>query len=86
MNEYRILWKKSAVKELSKLPKKIGEKIYSLISKLSLEPRPENCKKLVSLENYYRIKIGDYRVVYFIEDKNLIIEIIRIAHRKEVYK
>ncbi len=86
MNEYKILWKKSAVKELKKIPNHFADKIYDVISELSINPRPDSCKNMVSLSKHYRLKVGDYRVVYSIEDKILIIEIIRIAHRKDVYK
>ena len=86
MIEYKIFWKKSAVKELKKIPNQFADKIYDAISELSNEPRPDNSKNMVSLSKHYRLKVGDYRVVYSIEDKILIIEIIRIAHRKEVYK
>ncbi len=86
MNSYQILWKKSAVKELQKLPPDIARSIFSIISGLSDEPRPHNCKKLISLANHYRMRVGDYRVVYRIEDEILVIEIIRIGHRKDVYR
>lgn len=86
MNSYQILWKKSAVKELQKLPPDIARSIFSIISGLSDEPRPHNTKKLISLDNHYRMRVGDYRVVYRVEDEILVIEIIRIGHRKDVYR
>ena len=86
MSEYKIYWKKSAVKELKKIPNHFANIIYKEITELSVNPRPENCKNLVSLSKHFRLRIGDYRVVYSIEDKILVIEIIRIAHRKDVYK
>ena len=86
MIEYKILWKKSAIKELKKLPSQHSTRIYNSISELSTNPRPENSKNMISLSKHYRLRIGDYRVVYSIEDKILIIEIIRIAHRKDVYQ
>ena len=86
MNEYKILWKKSAVRELDKIPNQFAVKIFNAVSELKFEPRPANCKNMIGLSKHYRLKVGDYRVVYSIEDKILIIEIIRIAHRKDVYK
>jgi mRNA interferase RelE/StbE len=86
MNSYQILWKKSAVKDLQKLPPEIARNIFALVSALADEPRPHNCKKLISLANHYRMRVGDYRVVYRIEDEILVIEIIRIGHRKDVYR
>ncbi len=86
MKEYKIFWKKSALKELNDLPHNISKKIYDEISSLINNPRPHNSKKLINLNDYYRIRIQDYRVIYSIHDNELIIQIIRIAHRKDVYK
>jgi mRNA interferase RelE/StbE len=82
---YEIRFKKSALKELEKLPLNIQETISLDVAELSTEPRPSGCRKLKGNDNYWRIRIGDYRVVYTIIDNILQIEIIRIAHRKEVY-
>jgi mRNA interferase RelE/StbE len=49
-------------------------------------PRPDGCKKLVGLDNIYRIRVGLYRIVYRIEDEILYIEVIKIGHRKDVYR
>ena len=86
MKEYKIFWKKSAYKELSFLPVNTYSKILEIVSKLIYEPRPIKSKKLFTLENHYRIRIGDYRLIYSISDDKLIIEIIRIGHRKDIYK
>jgi mRNA interferase RelE/StbE len=84
---YRITFKKSAVKELQRLPTFAVKNISKAIDKLAETPRPEGSKKLVdSKENMWRIRVGDYRILYVIEDKIQIIDIRRIGHRKDIYK
>lgn len=85
MDSYKILWKHSATKELKRLPKKYIIKILEIIKKLEKSPYPENIKKLQGSESTYRIRAGDYRIIYSIFKSELIIEIIRIRHRKRVY-
>jgi mRNA interferase RelE/StbE len=82
---YKILIKSSAAKELAKLPKKDIQRISSKIKSLSVDPRPHGCEKL-STQERYRIRQGNYRIVYSIEDDKLIVFVIKIAHRSEVYK
>jgi mRNA interferase RelE/StbE len=81
---YSIYIKKSAKKELELLPKKEKERISKRINNLSQDPRPDGCTKLKG-ENYYRVRQGNYRIVYSIMDNKLIVEIIKIQHRKKVY-
>jgi mRNA interferase RelE/StbE len=83
---YRIEIKSSAAKELEKLPRKMIPKVVTAINGLAENLRPQGVKKLVGFEHTYRIRVGDYRVLYDIFEKKLIIEIIRIRHRKDVYK
>jgi Cytotoxic translational repressor of toxin-antitoxin stability system len=83
---YNVTWKASALKELRKLPKEAIARIVPAAEALGSEPRPEGARKLVGSENIYRIRIGDYRVVYLISDRQLIIEIIRVRDRKEAYR
>jgi mRNA interferase RelE/StbE len=86
MQSYNIYWKASAKKELRKIDKTKIPKILDEIEKLSQNPYPKNHKKILGTEHIYRVKIGDYRAIYSIENQQLIIEIIRIRHRKDVYK
>ncbi|MBC8346432.1 MAG: type II toxin-antitoxin system RelE/ParE family toxin [Candidatus Marinimicrobia bacterium] len=83
---YRILFKPSAFKQGKKLPKKIQSKIREAIDKLKTEPRKIGCKKLRGTNNLYRVRVGDYRIVYEIEDDRLIILVLKIAHRKDIYR
>jgi len=86
MDLYSIRWKHSARKELKKLSKPIILKIIAVIEELSKEPLPKQCRKIIGTEHTYRIRIGDYRIIYSLESKQLLIEIIRVGHRKNIYK
>lgn len=84
---YYIKFKKKAYKELLKLPSVMIKKVAAAIDDLANDPRPEGSEKLKgSDENLWRIRIGDYRVVYLLEDKIKVVEVRKIGHRKDVYK
>ncbi|MGL4484311.1 MAG: type II toxin-antitoxin system RelE family toxin [Anaerovoracaceae bacterium] len=83
---YKIVFKHSAEKALEKLPKIYYQNIRIHIDNLENNPRPHGCKKLVALDNTWRIRVGIYRIVYSIYDDKLIVEIIDIDHRKDVYR
>jgi mRNA interferase RelE/StbE len=85
MAKYKIEIKKSAVKELNNLPINELKKIVQKIQNLADNPRPSGCKKLTG-EEKYRIRSGNYRILYIIEDNILIIYIVKIGHRREVYR
>ena len=84
MENYKIKIKKSATKEMQKLPKEVLKRVVIKIQALSLEPRPPGCKKLTADEKY-RVRIGAYRILYSIEDDILMIYIVKVEHRKKVY-
>lgn len=86
MNIYSIEYKKSVLKEMIKLPKNIATMINSAISGLKVNPRPHGYIKIKSKENLYRIRSGDYRIIYEIRNKKLIVLIITIGHRKQIYR
>jgi len=81
---FSIEFKKSALKTLKKIEKKHQIIISRSIKELALNPRPKNCLKL-SGSPFYRIRCGDYRIIYDIQDKRLVIIILKIGHRREVY-
>lgn len=85
MAKYSIEFKKSAVKELNELDNKAIKKIIIKIKSLANNPRPEGSIKLTT-EERYRIRIGNYRILYEIIDDRLVIYIVKVAHRKDVYK
>lgn len=86
MASYRIEWKRSASKELRKLPIPLIPRIMSAVETLASNPFPQGVTKLKGSDRTYRIRIGDYRVVYIVEETVLLIEIIRVRHRKDVYQ
>lgn len=83
---YSIEIKQSAQKELAKLPANMADKIIKQVRALADDPRPNGCKKLVGTDYTYRIRINDYRVVYSIFDQQLVIQVIKIGHRKDIYR
>jgi mRNA interferase RelE/StbE len=84
---YKITLKESANKELLQLPKQAFIKIQAAIGKLAGDPRPAGVKKLKdSEEDLYRIRVGDYRIIYTIDDGIKIVSIRRIGHRKDIYR
>ena len=86
MNSYRVALTTSAEKELNYLPTKLITRILGRLEKLASNPRPPGCKKLVGGDKQWRIRIGDWRVVYEIDDKAKTVDVTRIAHRREVYE
>ena len=85
MAKYKIEIKKTAIKELNNLPPSDLKKIIKRIQSLADDPRPPGCKKLSS-EEKYRIRSGNYRILYKIEDDILLIYIVKIGHRRDVYR
>ena len=83
---YKIQWKPSAVKELKRLDRQVVPRIIKAIESLSSNLFPKGVRKLFSSEHSYRIRIGDYRVIYSVFESHLVIEIVRIRHRKDIYR
>jgi len=81
-----VLLGRSAEKDLRRLPNPIHDRIVRVVSALSKDPRPFGCRKLTGSENDWRIRVGDYRVIYEIANANRIVRINRVRHRKEVYR
>jgi len=82
---YTVKLKRSAEKELDNLPKKIHDKVINILLSLKENPFPQNFKKLRGREGY-RIRVGDYRILYLIDESAKNIEVVSVAHRKEVYR
>ena len=81
---YRIEISETAAKQLDKLPHKISDELIEAIQVLADNPRPHGCKKLKGRTGY-RIRKGNYRIIYDILDKILLIDIIAVGHRKDIY-
>jgi mRNA interferase RelE/StbE len=85
MSQYNVVVSKSAAKELSKLPATVNNRIIKAILKLSDDPRPQRSKKLKGGSENWRLRIGDYRVVYAIDDEVMIVDVRKVGHRKDIY-
>ncbi|TAE88263.1 MAG: type II toxin-antitoxin system RelE/ParE family toxin [Verrucomicrobia bacterium] len=84
MASYKISIKRSAAKELEKIVLADRRRIIEKIRELASDPRPHGCKKLSGQEKY-RLRQGDYRILYEIHDDELIIVLVKIGHRRDVY-
>jgi mRNA interferase RelE/StbE len=83
---YRIEIKRSARKSFLGLPKSIQMRMGAAINELAANPRPPGSRKLTGSSVLYRVRIGDYRVVYEIHDDRLVVVVIRLGHRREIYR
>ncbi len=83
--KYHVLFIPAAEKDLDKLETQIGDRIFNKIKQLEINPRPSSSKKLKG-EISHRLRVGDYRVIYEIDDSKAQVMIYRVRHRKEVYK
>jgi mRNA interferase RelE/StbE len=85
MGKYRILVKTSAAGELERIPRKDLLRIVKRVTSLAGDPRPPGSEKLSALERY-RVRQGDYRIVYSVDDAAGTVVIFKIGHRKEIYR
>ena len=85
MASYRLLIKPSAGKEIEALPKDDRRRIVAKIASLSSDPRPPGCERL-SGHDQYRLRQGTYRILYEIQDLDLIVLVVKVGHRREVYR
>ena len=83
---FEILLERAAEKDLRRLPDDVHDRVIKAIKPLSKEPRPSGAKKLAGGKNDWRIRVGDYRVLYEIADSIRIVRVYRIRHRRDVYK
>ncbi|MCC5615198.1 type II toxin-antitoxin system RelE/ParE family toxin [Nostoc sp. CHAB 5836] len=83
---YQVEISQGASKQLNKLPPKLQECIHAKIDDLATDPRANGVKKLKNRDNGYRIRVGDYRIIYDILDEILLIIIIEVGHRSSIYK
>jgi len=83
---FRIEWKKSTRKDLRKLPSSITDKIVEAVENLAENPFPHGVEKLSGSEHAYRIRLGDYRIVYEVVTESKLVEIQCVRHRKDVYR
>lgn len=83
---FTVQFESRAIRELAKLDKRLSRRSLDSIATLESEPRPVGARTLVGYPGYWRVRVGDYRVVYLIKDSELIVLALRVAHRSGVYR
>jgi mRNA interferase RelE/StbE len=86
VGEYSVRFARSAAKEMDELESSLVGRIFPRIEALAREPRPKGCRKLEGEKFLWRIRIGDYRVVYAIYDEDRLVRIIAVRHRSRAYR
>ena len=86
MTDYAITFARSARRELETLDVSVVRRVITKIEALAQIPRPSGSRKLQGEQNLWRIRIGDYRIVYSVNDRQRIVDIVRIRHRRDVYR
>lgn len=86
MDSYAVELKPSARKELDSLPDTVLTRVIHKIESLARDPRPAGCKKLKGYKDLWRVRIGDWRIVYIIDDAARLVSVTRVAHRSKVYE
>jgi mRNA interferase RelE/StbE len=83
---YRIELRPAAVRDLRKLDTVVRRRLAAAIDRLAQTPRPPGVEKLQGQEDRYRVRVGEYRILYEIEDRALLVLVVRVGHRREVYR
>ena len=86
MTMYRVLLERAAEKDLSRLSSEIHDRVIAAIQALANNPRPPGCRKLTGSKNDWRIRVGDYRVLYEIADEIRVVRVNRVRHRRDIYR
>ena len=86
MDEYEITFARSARRELERMERSLTVRILTRIEELAVEPRPPGCRKLQGGGDLWRIRVGDYRVLYSIDDDQRLVDIVAVRHRRDVYR
>jgi mRNA interferase RelE/StbE len=84
--EFAVAYDPKALKELTRLDRRVARRVIKAIDELSADPRPSGARPLVGHPKLWRIRVGDYRVVYTIKDTELLVLALRVAHRSSVYR
>ena len=85
-HHYQVQVQKAPDRVLRRLPKDLLRRITTALDNLTIEPRPSGCKKLAGLHDHYRIRVGDWRIIYTIQDEVLLVVVIEIAPRGDAYR
>ncbi len=85
MSVYRVVYRPRAARQIEKLPRDVQDQLRPAIAALATDPRPHNCKKLVGPGGFWRIRVGQYRVIYLIEDRIRVVTISEAVNRRDAY-
>lgn len=86
MGRYRVEIARRAVKSIARLPRSEQLRIRAAIDLLADEPRPPGCVALSGEESVYRVRVGDYRILYEVIDARLVVQVVRVGHRRDAYR
>ncbi len=86
MTGYRVEIARRALKSLSALPQRKQQRVRAAIDLLAGNPRPPGCVAMAGEAHAYRVRVGDYRIVYEVLDDRLVVQVVRIGHRRDVYR
>ena len=86
MADYAMTFARSARRELETLDASVVRRVIPKVEGLAQDPKPSGSRKLQGAQNLWRIRIGDYRVIYSVDDRQRVVDIVRIRHRREVYR
>lgn len=83
---YQIEFSRQADRQFRNLPSQIQQRLKSRIDSLAATPRPYGSEKLSGADQLYRIRVGDYRIIYAVQDDRLLVLVVKVGHRREVYR
>jgi len=83
---YEVRIKPSASREIRKLSKRVQSGIIVALEALAVDPRPHGVRKLTAADDLYRVRVGDYRVIYQVRDEDLLVLVVKVAHRRDAYR
>ena len=86
MDAYRVDFTQRAYRQFAKVPPEIKRRLAPHLDGLTVEPRPAHAKRLAAGEELYRIRVGSYRIVYAVEDAAVLVLVVRVGHRRDVYR
>ncbi|WP_428118369.1 type II toxin-antitoxin system RelE family toxin [Candidatus Poriferisodalis sp.] len=86
MSQYKVEIARRAVKSIARLPRREQLRVRVAVDLLADEPRPPGCVALADEDSVYRVRVGDYRIVYEVVDDRLVVQVVRVGHRRDVYR
>jgi mRNA interferase RelE/StbE len=86
MSPYAVTFARSARRELEALDRPLVARVFKRIEALTGNPRPAGCRKLVGQVNLWRIRIGDYRLIYEVDDGKRVVDVVAVRHRSDAYR